>query len=58
MPSVHPIHWYEDLYEVSLDYATYMKTHRHFAHLSKEGEDAGMRLDKIGYNWRFVGLEV
>ncbi len=58
MPPVHKIYWKEELYGVSLDYATYMNDHKHFAHVSKEGEDAGMRLDNIGYNWRFVGENI
>jgi len=55
MPPVHPLLWQDQLYNVSQDYAQYMKKNNHFAHLSKEGEDAGDRLDKVGYNWQYVG---
>ena len=55
MPGVSEIQWNDDLYRVSSEYAVYLSEHRHFAHVSKKGEDAGDRLDRIGYNWRFVG---
>lgn len=55
MPGVSEIEWNDDLYTVSSEYAFYMSENRHFAHASKKGEDAGDRLDEIGYNWRFVG---
>ncbi|MEE9373421.1 MAG: CAP domain-containing protein [Saprospiraceae bacterium] len=58
MPPVHKIYWHEKLYNVSLEYATYMRDNDHFAHLSKEGDDAGIRLDKIGYKWKFVGENI
>lgn len=55
MPPIHELHWHPELYEVSLDYAQYMKENDHFAHVSKEGQDAGDRLDLAGYNWQYVG---
>ena len=58
MPPVHAVQWNDKLYEVSLEYATYMNENRHFAHVSKDGEDAGMRLDEVGYNWRYVGENI
>ena len=55
MPKVNPIHWHDDLYKASSDYALYMKENGHFGHVSLEGDDAGDRLDKVGYKWRYVG---
>jgi len=58
MHPVNNLYWNEQLYDASLVYANYMKRNNHFDHLSLEGEDAGMRLDKIGYNWRLVGENI
>lgn len=58
MPPVHELYWNEKLYTVSEEYASYMEEHDHFDHISIEGEDAGMRLDKAEYKWRYVGENI
>jgi uncharacterized protein YkwD len=55
IPSVNQIEWHRGLYKASSDYAYYMYDNSHFGHVSLAGEDAGDRLDKIGYKWRYVG---
>ena len=55
MPPVGPLIWDKNLYLVSNKYARYMEYNRHFDHVSKEGEDLGDRLNKIGYRWQKIG---
>ena len=58
MPPANEVLWNDQLYDASMGYASYMKENNHFSHLSLEGEDAGIRLDKIGYNWKLVGENI
>ena len=55
MKPTHDLMWDDQLYLVSRDYARYMDKYNHFDHFSRNGEDIGDRLDKIGYKWYRVG---
>ncbi len=55
MSPVGPLKWDHSLYRVSNRYARYMARNRHFDHISKEGEDLGDRLDRMGYKWFKIG---
>lgn len=55
MPPVGPVQWNDQLYIASNNYARYMHRYNHFEHLSREGEDLGDRLDRVGYPWLKIG---
>lgn len=55
MPPAQPLKWNEQLYKVSNSYARYMARNNHFDHISKNGEDLGDRLNKIGFKWKKIG---
>ena len=55
MAPVGPLKWHQVLYRVSNTYARYLARNRHFDHISKEGEDLGDRLDRVGYQWNLIG---
>lgn len=55
MPPVGPVDWNDELYIASNTYAKYMHRYKHFEHISREGEDLGDRLDRIGYAWLKIG---
>ena len=55
MPPVGRLSWDPGLHLVSNQYARYMAKYDHFDHVSREGEDLGDRLDKVGYEWITIG---
>ncbi len=58
MPPARPVSWDHELYIVSREYARYMYRNDHFSHFSKNGEDLGDRLDRMGYEWQKVGENI
>lgn len=55
MPPVHPLRWSKQLYEVSKNYAYFLRRYNIFSHVTPSGRTLGDRLDDIGYDWQYIG---
>lgn len=55
---VAPLQWNDQLEAAAQAHSTDMETRKYFAHRSPEGNNAGFRLDKAGYNWKAFGENI
>jgi len=58
MKPVHPLVWNETLEKSAYLHAKDMSQKKYFSHFSKNGKDVGDRVDKLGYNWQFIGENI
>lgn len=55
---VAPLTWNDQLEAAAQAHSRDMQTRNYFAHKSPEGHNAGIRLDKAGYNWSAFGENI
>jgi uncharacterized protein YkwD len=52
---VDEVSWNDTLYTSASAYALLMDQKKFFAHVGPDGKDIGERVEKYGYNWKFIG---
>lgn len=58
MPPVSPIRWNTALERAAWLHSTDMKEYNYFSHQDRDGNNAGKRITRMGYQWRAWGENI
>lgn len=57
-PSAGALTWNEQLEKAALGHSSDMQQKNYFSHTAPDGSNAGMRIEKTGYNWLTYGENI